>query len=89
MFPFNLTEVFEIINIKKAKKKFSGASNFIETPNEIRESINKLSKCPKCHFLIFDNYWSPSLENHGLKICPTCGNKFEKSKKVYRKKATL
>ncbi|MBI2995219.1 MAG: hypothetical protein HYY52_00710 [Candidatus Melainabacteria bacterium] len=44
-------------------------------PNEIRKILKKMTHCPHCHFLIFDNYWSKDIENPNVKLCPTCGCK--------------
>ena len=47
-------------------------------PGEIKALIKDLSKCPHCHFLIFDNYWSAEIKKNTPQICPTCGNKINK-----------
>lgn len=49
-------------------KKFT-----IPTPNEIRNEISNMQICPRCQFIIFDNYWTDEVENVMLKVCPTCG----------------
>ena len=71
MFTFNLFNVIEILMPKKAHEN----EHKLLSPGEIRRQIEKLSRCPHCHFLIFDNYWSDEIENPNLKVCPTCGYK--------------
>lgn len=80
MFTFNLTNLIT----KKNKKDFEP---LIDTSNEkfpnyripsacqIRKTLHNLSRCPNCHFLIFDNYWSNDIENPKSKVCTTCGYK--------------
>lgn len=56
------------------QKKERNLSFKLATPKEIRERINTLSKCPKCHFVVFDNYWSDDTHDSLKKnICSTCG----------------
>lgn len=49
--------------------------NILPTPNEIRKEISNMQICPRCQFIVFDNYFSDEIENISLKICPTCGYK--------------
>ena len=78
MFTFNLSNVINLLNRKQAKQKHF--EPLVDTryeppsPGEIRQMINKLSRCSNCHFLIFDNYWSPDIEKSNIKACPTCGH---------------
>ena len=82
MFPFNLTNVLEVIKPKMAKSKYfeplfqNKHEHYIPpSPNEIRRMTEKLSRCPHCQFLIFNNYWASDVENISAKLCPTCGCK--------------
>ena len=63
MIPFNL-----ILNevIKNTKLKHF-------EPLEIQSNQKH---CPKCNFLIFDDYWTGEIENQSVKVCTTCGEKF-------------
>ena len=78
MFPFNLPNLFGLLNKKTNKSK--GFEPLYDTryeppsPGEIRQVIKKLSRCSNCYFLIFDNYWSDELSHPETKICPTCGH---------------
>ena len=72
--------------MKPSKKKYKTLQ--VQTPNEIRESINKMKRCIKCHFIIFENYWSCQTENQKI-VCPTCGvnlslNHLEKEIKLFQ-----
>ena len=65
---------------KKKNKKLRGIffpwySYKLPTPNEIRDQVEKMTSCPKCQFLIFENYWTDEIENRSNKLCPTCGYK--------------
>ena len=73
MSPFNLITLFQ-----KTSKKFDPIFNSSyepPSPGKIRHAIEKLSRCPNCCFLIFDNYWTNEIEHTQTKVCPTCGNK--------------
>ena len=70
MLPFNL-----ILNemIKNAKsRQFEPLE---ENTRGLKQAIKKLDRCPKCNFLIFDNYWMGEIEHRSIYVCPTCGNK--------------
>lgn len=78
MFPFNLllqktkskkSKYFEPLFTTKSK------NHKLPTPKEIRMMTNNLSRCSKCHFLIFDNYFSDEIENVSERLCTTCGHK--------------
>lgn len=69
----NPIDFFKLKNFKNKLKKKSSFTYNVPTPEQIRESINKMSSCPKCHFIVFENYWYTSSEN--IKMCPTCGHK--------------
>lgn len=82
MFSLNITNIIETIQTKKKAKKYFGlfynskTRNYEPpTPEEIRKSIAKLSECPKCHFIVFNNYWGNEIEKASARLCPTCGNK--------------
>lgn len=79
MFTFNnLLSTLGVLNYKNNTKNSKLISDNYYTPpspGEIRESIKNLSRCPKCHFLIFDNYWADEIEASNLRPCPTCGYK--------------
>ena len=82
MFPFNLLNVLTLVLPKKAKTKYfeplsqSKHKHYIPpSPGEIRKMTERMSRCSKCHFLIFDNYWTSDVEGVSIKICSTCGNK--------------
>ena len=78
MFPFNLL-------LREAKNKktkhfeplFKTRAYRLPLPPavEIRKMAEKLSRCARCHFLIFDNYFSDEIENTSVKVCPTCGER--------------
>lgn len=66
----------KIFQRKKKKSRLLFPSKYkLPTANEIRAQAEKLSSCPKCHFLIFDNYWTDEIENRSTRLCPTCGTK--------------
>ena len=73
MFTFNY--LLNILGVLNQKKDISDNYYTPPSPGEIRESIKNLSRCPKCHFLIFDNYWANEIEMSNLRPCPTCGYK--------------
>ena len=83
MFPlkFNngLTGILEVLNPKKGpNKSFEPLFNTKyepPSPGAIRQSVEKLSRCSNCCFLIFDNYWSNEIEMIDVRVCPTCGHK--------------
>ncbi len=79
MFTFNLVNLLEVIVPKKAKQRhfepLFDTRYEPPSPGEIRKSLEKLSHCSHCHFLIFDNYWSNEIDNKNTRLCPTCGNK--------------
>ena len=80
MFTFNFTAMLETLTPKKGNKYFEPLikpyENYkLPSPGEIRKVIEKSSRCSKCHFVIFDNYWTPDIEKESLKLCPTCGHK--------------
>lgn len=79
MFTFNLLNILEITKFKKVKSKhrppFFDTRYEPPSPGEIRQTIEKLSRCPNCQFLIFDGYWSSEIEQLDVKVCPTCGIK--------------
>ena len=64
-----------ISQLVKKNKKFSYKDYKVPSPTEIRESIQKMTSCPKCKFLIFDNYWTSEIETIEVRLCPTCGYK--------------
>ena len=67
-------KIFE--KLKGEKRRSLLFTNYkIPTPNEIRSEVQNLRACPKCQFLIFDNYWTDEIENKQNKVCPTCGEK--------------
>ena len=78
-FNFNLNTVFKTMNKAKQNKKNFEPLFYINdempSPGEIRKTINNLSRCSNCHFLIFDNYWDNKVEKNNIKLCPTCGHK--------------
>lgn len=69
MFALGKSKNFEPLSIEKYKHYTPQA------PREIRKMIKMLTRCPNCHFLIFDNYWSEDVQKNENKVCPTCGNK--------------
>ena len=77
MFPFKLmTKLPEFLGMsKKTNKKYFEPNKNYEppSPGEIRKCIEKSSRCPKCHFIVFDNYWASDIDKVNLKICSTCG----------------
>lgn len=82
MFTFNLTNIFETFNPKKLRPKFFKStfeddykSSKLPSPGEIKQLINKLSRCSNCQFLIFDNYWTDDVKQPNIRLCPTCGYK--------------
>lgn len=78
MLTFSSPKMFpSILKKRKKEKRFflSEHQYQVQPVSEIREQISKLSSCPKCHFLIFDNYWTDDIENKTGKLCPTCGFK--------------
>lgn len=78
MFTLNLINLLEIVIPKKTKQRYF--EPLFDTryeppsPGEIRKSLEKLSHCSNCHFLIFDNYWLHDIDRN-IKLCPTCGSK--------------
>ena len=78
MFPFNL--LFEKAKTKKPNLKYF--EPVFENKTEIKNILQNLPRCPHCHFLIFDNYWSGDLENVNVKLCPTCGEKKDRKSVV-------
>jgi len=77
MFPFNLllskanrmsSKNFEPLDMKNKDYR-------MPSPKEIKDITKRLTRCSKCHFLIFDNYWTDDIENVSIKLCPTCGMK--------------
>ena len=68
MLPFNLI-LSEMI--KNAKSK--SFEPLEENPGNVKQITKKLDRCPKCMFLIFDNYWMDEIENRKMKVCTTCG----------------
>ena len=82
MFTFNLLSMLETIRPKSAKQKHLqdlhdvGYESYTPaSPGEIRKSIERLSRCSNCHFIIFDNYWLDEVGNASIKVCPTCGDR--------------
>lgn len=80
MFPFNLLlskAKSKKINSKYFEPLFSSKYENYKPPkpSEIRKMTEKMSRCPKCHFLIFDNYWANDIENVSERLCPTCGER--------------
>ncbi len=80
MFTFNLLSMLETLRPKSAQPNHVqdlldvGYESYTPPPpGEIRKSIEKLSRCSNCHFIIFDNYWLDEIENVTLRVCPTCG----------------
>ena len=65
MFTFNLTSILTGFNI----------SCEVQSPKMIKQAVEKLNRCPSCHFLVFDNYWSDAIGIRQRKLCPTCGEK--------------
>lgn len=45
------------------------------SPKEIKDITKRLTRCSKCHFLIFDTYWTDEVESKSIKVCPTCGER--------------
>lgn len=72
MITFSPLKLF--LTTKKKKKSFPQDYS-VPSPTEIRASIKNMTSCPKCKFLIFDNYWSHDIENGSERLCPTCGCK--------------
>ena len=80
MFTFNLTSL-----LPKKLKHFEPLRTLTRkeyesykppSANEIRKTIEKLSRCSHCHFLVFDNYWTNKEgEKSNLNLCSTCGHK--------------
>lgn len=69
MFNLNLLNILTTLIPKlKKQRQYEPA-----TPGEIKKIIQNLNRCPNCHFIIFDNYWSDEIGRDNLKICPTCG----------------
>ena len=83
MFPlkFNngLTGLLEVLNPNKGPSKnfepIFDTRYAPPSPGDIRQMVEKLSRCSNCHFLIFDNYFSSEVENKSTKLCPTCGHR--------------
>lgn len=73
MFPFSL--LLKSRKNKNFEPMFEIKSFRPSTPGEIRKTIEKLSRCPKCQFIIFDNYWSDEIESKSMKVCSTCGER--------------
>lgn len=79
MFAFNLLNVLGGLLPRTKDKNFEPVelerykSYIPHAPCEIRKMIQKMSRCPNCHFLVFDGYWTNDIEETKAKVCPTCG----------------
>ena len=76
-----IANMLDAIAPKKSKSKYfeplfeNDHHHNSPSPGEIRQMVEKLSRCSHCHFLIFDNYWSNEIEQVREKLCSTCGHK--------------
>jgi len=61
--------------LKLKTKLFDPLSYNVPSPKDIRKQIERMSHCPNCHFLVFENYWTDEVEEKNLRLCPTCGYK--------------
>jgi len=68
MFPFNLLTPTKKSPHRPSKHK-------LQTPTEIREMVNKMTRCGNCHFIVFENYWGIEINQRKISLCPTCGYK--------------
>ena len=78
MFPFNLlTPTKESNKSNHFEPLFftRPSSHKLQTPKEIRDMVNKMTRCGNCHFVVFENYWGNEINQRKISLCPTCGYK--------------
>lgn len=67
--------MFAILKTKDKKLLCEENKFDVPSPSQIKKEISNMQICPRCQFIIFDNYWTNEIENITLKVCSTCGYK--------------
>ena len=75
MFTFNLLNLMQkSTRLNELESILNTNESNTPTPYEIKKSLQELNRCCKCHFIIFDDYWTDEIDRSYQKLCPTCGS---------------